>query len=158
MELPMLNRTCGACHACCISPHIPVLTKPAGEPCRYLQQGMGCAVYERRPMACRDFRCVWIDSPILDDSLRPDRCGAMFEAYHEERVVIMTALQPKTWMCGEPSRLIAQMLHDDYPVWVIDGKDRHLLLPAGMSQETAEHRTMAAWRRQTWQQPAIQPT
>lgn len=156
--LPMINRECGDCHYCCISPHIPVLGKPAGQPCVHLNMAKGCTQYAIRPMACREFKCVWLESPVLGNDLRPDRCHVMFEAYYEERMVIATSTQPGAWQRGEPYKLIMRMLFDGYPVWIVEGVDRHLLLPQGMTKAQAEQRTIGAWRRKTCQPQATQLT
>jgi hypothetical protein len=42
--------------------------------CRHCARG--CAIYDRRPILCRDFYCGWRQ---LDDSWRPDRSGVFVE-------------------------------------------------------------------------------
>jgi hypothetical protein len=80
----------------------------------------------------------------------------MIEAYYEERLIIATVTKPDAWQRGEPQKLIFRMLMDGYPVWIVDGKDKHLLLPRDVTQEQAEARTVHAWRRKTWQPQATQ--
>ncbi|MHC4217976.1 MAG: hypothetical protein ACYSU7_05915 [Planctomycetota bacterium] len=42
--------------------------------------GGGCAIYETRPQACRDFACSWLrdEHGLLLDGDRPDKLGVVF--------------------------------------------------------------------------------
>ena len=71
-------RHCGECTACCegwLSSKV-VGMKP-GMPCQH-RTDSGCAIYENRPdIPCKQFRCAWLDADDLDESLRPDKSGAI---------------------------------------------------------------------------------
>lgn len=71
----------------------------------------------------------------------------MFELYAPEKTVVMVAT--RRWATGEPMKLVRQMVADGYPVWVRYGKQRHVLLPNGMSEQAAKVRAEAAWSRRT---------
>jgi hypothetical protein len=70
-------RACGDCTICCIVPGIdtPQIQKLTGARCRNCGDG-GCAIYEARPRACRDFTCAWLDGALGDD-WRPDVSGVL---------------------------------------------------------------------------------
>jgi hypothetical protein len=70
------ERTCGDCHKCCEGYLvIKDLGVERGKPCKHLLAG-GCAIYEDRPAACRDFLCEWKRLPsIYPDGMRPDKLG-----------------------------------------------------------------------------------
>jgi len=71
-------RHCGECTACCegwLSSEV-VGMKP-GVPCQH-RTDSGCAIYENRPdNPCKQFRCAWLDTDELDESMRPDKSGAI---------------------------------------------------------------------------------
>jgi hypothetical protein len=77
-----MNRQCGDCQLCCKlvpvkegfvvnnTQHLPTFVKPAGCRCPHQKHGVGCAIYERRPMSCRLWTCAWLVGTALR---RPDR-------------------------------------------------------------------------------------
>lgn len=86
----MVSRECGACAACCYLPAVPELGKDVFQDCAHSRSKMaarplprvgptGCEIYERRPQACRDYRCLWLDDALGTDDDRPDRLGLMFD-------------------------------------------------------------------------------
>lgn len=82
MARPQGLRSCGGCTECCTVVPVDLVTlqKPAYARCPHLSEafeakGPGCGIYPTRPTTCRAWSCVWLDSPVLPDELRPDRCG-----------------------------------------------------------------------------------
>jgi hypothetical protein len=49
------------------------IAKPAGEWCPHCSPGVGCALHPTHPLSCQQFACLWLTSPRIPDSLRPDR-------------------------------------------------------------------------------------
>lgn len=76
----METRSCGDCVACCkiLVVDTPEFKKPAGVLCNHCS-GTGCAIYETRFPICRSYLCVWRRIEPLDDTLRPDRLGILFQ-------------------------------------------------------------------------------
>jgi hypothetical protein len=76
------GRSCGECTACCRELAIvdPALTKLPGVNCPNCVVGTGCAIYDTRPSACRNYYCLWRSIPDLPDAWRPDRIGVMIIA------------------------------------------------------------------------------
>jgi hypothetical protein len=76
--------TCGGCTACCHTLPVPEVPVRAFEHCRHERlppsATIGCAIYPRRPSACRLWSCQWLLSPDWPDELRPDRCGAVVDS------------------------------------------------------------------------------
>lgn len=84
-----MPRQCGSCTACCTTLVIEALDKPAFQRCPNdcsgcAGTGGGCAVYDDRPQACRNFRCLWLDGHLADDQ-RPDQLGVMFTTTHHDQ-------------------------------------------------------------------------
>ena len=68
------DRTCGGCTACCKTHGVAELQKPGGTLCSHCDEGVGCRIYDRRPEACRTYRCSWLISLGLEE-YRPDKTG-----------------------------------------------------------------------------------
>ena len=79
---------CGNCTSCCTLFYIdsnkiknddifPVKVE-SGQSCQY-QDHFGCTRHEDRPQICRNFFCAYAESDDLPISLRPDKCGIIFE-------------------------------------------------------------------------------
>lgn len=142
-------KECGTCALCCKLVDVPDLSS-RGEWCRFARPGDpcgGCSVHDTRPATCRGYECLWKLTSVLDKNLRPDRCGVIFEAHHNEMIVVANVdeKRPDAWKVGASKLLIQQMLTDRYVVWVMYNDDRHLLLPEGMTEETAWERTEVIW-------------
>lgn len=73
------DRSCGECTACCrvLAIDDPDLRKDAGPLCAH-SSGTGCAIYARRPEACRTWYCLWRRIDAMPEAARPDRIGVMF--------------------------------------------------------------------------------
>lgn len=148
-------RECGECTLCCTLLEVPVLEKASGEACAHCHPG-GCSIYYGRPGQCH-WDCLWLAEPSLPDELRPDIHGVLFEPFWDARVVVAMAEPGAVWKKGPPANLIHTMLADGYVVWVMQEKDRHVILPEGVTQEEAEERAKRAWRGK-WQARAIPQT
>lgn len=55
-----LRRECTLCGACCAAPDIAALQKPLSVPCKHLDAGCKCAIYESRPPVCRNYTPDWV--------------------------------------------------------------------------------------------------
>ena len=81
----MSERQCGECTACCTYLKIdtPELQKHGGVDCEHLEPRRGCRIYEQRPQVCRDFLCLWRQTPAVPDDWRPDLSGVLLVATKE---------------------------------------------------------------------------
>src|SRR5688572_7667300 len=70
---PVPGRACGSCTLCCKTVAVPELAKPPGIWCPHSSRCGGCAIYDLRPAACRDFHCEWMLSTALGPEWKPDR-------------------------------------------------------------------------------------
>lgn len=78
------ERSCGPCRVCCSATVLVYedrTVKDFGVPCKHLNPKAGdcngCTVYSKRPQACRDFVCSWLDEGI---GKRPDKIGVLTES------------------------------------------------------------------------------
>lgn len=86
---------CTLCGGCCVAPDIAALDKPLGRVCVHLADDLRCAIYERRPDACRAYQpdelCERIAAPTLAE--RVALYLAIFDLTDEaERVRVSGAL------------------------------------------------------------------
>lgn len=151
-------KSCGDCHECCHLPairdrHTHEVFKSDFADCEYLGEHDGCTIYGERPIPCRAFNCLWRTNIVLDWQLRPDRCGVMFEVFPTEKTVIALTRTDAKWYEGAVKQLIDRMVLDDYCVWVIrlnkdtGNKERNIVLPKGVTQQTAEARAKMIGKR-----------
>jgi hypothetical protein len=68
-----MNRSCGDCTACCRILPVPEIDKPALTRCAHQRHGKGCSIYDKRPMSCRLWSCLWLTDEATSDLSRPDR-------------------------------------------------------------------------------------
>lgn len=84
---PTSNRTCGKCTVCCTAMAVDELGKLEGVACVHLDPGgKGCQLYgdPRRPRACQEWNCGWLQDGVTDtqtmpDRWRPDHCGVIID-------------------------------------------------------------------------------
>lgn len=75
----MIKNECGSCNYCCEVLPIPEIQKPESVLCKNCTETKGCNIYNSRPTSCINFDCVYLQSNDMDESLRPNECGVMFE-------------------------------------------------------------------------------
>lgn len=96
-EAPVPGRSCRGCTLCCRLPDIDALDKPADEWCRHCIAGSGCAIYESRPQLCRDFLCLWMTDPELDDMWAPARSHMMVYRQGNQVTILADPDFPDLW-------------------------------------------------------------
>ena len=88
---------CGSCTLCCKLPDIPELDKPRDQWCRHCAIGTGCRIYESRPVPCREFNCLWLESQKeakpLPLALRPDK-SKMVLTFGQDRKDVLGYCDP----------------------------------------------------------------
>lgn len=79
------SRTCGECTLCCFSHAVSPrqgesFNKEAVTWCEHCAIGIGCKIYENRPIGCREFKCGWLTGLAADDE-RPDRTHVVMHRF-----------------------------------------------------------------------------
>ncbi len=104
------RRACGSCTLCCnlmgVVMDAPEPIKPANTDCAHCS-GRGCAIYDDRPKACRDFKCGWLASQRLTGggwpiAARPDKSGVVVEVNSQGNMCVHQR-EPDDWQ-REPLR------------------------------------------------------
>ena len=72
---------CDGCTMCCKAFEIKELNKMPGEICKFVIEGKGCSVHntDKMPIECSTFECAYYNVPKVNENLRPDKCGIIFE-------------------------------------------------------------------------------
>lgn len=123
-----INRSCGACHACCVHVAVRAFDKPIGEPCHLIQLNADapesgcCGDYANRPSECQQYTCGWMDGYLPDD-MRPDQCGVMFETAEIQwprRITLLMGWEIEAGAWEKWEQAVALSIPPDTVVGVID--------------------------------------
>lgn len=101
-SLPVINRTCGNCTACCYVLEIKELGKGYHEDCKHVTHALvissqaGCGIYEERPHSCRVFQCGWLQG-LFSEGARPDKLGIMFHETSEKSELGVVPVAWEVW-------------------------------------------------------------
>jgi hypothetical protein len=90
----------------------------------------------------------------MPEELRPSKCKVAFES-HPEGVTIahVDKHRPDAWKNRPVVGVLKKLVREGEPVFVMVGKDRHLLLPKDVSETEAKKRARAAFVRVTHGSP-----
>lgn len=75
------RQECTLCGACCAAPDIAALQKPLGVPCKHLDAGCKCAIYESRPPVCRNYTPDWVCGEVAPLPTLAERIKRYLEVY-----------------------------------------------------------------------------
>lgn len=147
---PAPARSCGTCTLCCklmaVSGFASVEDKPQGEWCRFCdKKGGGCAIYDARPQACRDFVCGWLGG-IGTEPMKPSRSKVVLAArppMPDGRRVLLAHVDPnnpEAFRQGAMGQFIQHAVSKGVVVVVIKGTSRLLLCnDPSLIQQVARH-------------------
>jgi hypothetical protein len=125
-------RECNTCQECCIHINVVPLNKPAGIKCKHLCKS-GCGIYAKRPEACAQFTCSWLDG-YLPDALKPEKCGLLFETTWIEwprKIFALVGFENKPKMLKKHAHLIKKSLKPGVVAMLITyGKKEQVLIGA----------------------------
>jgi len=86
----VVQNVCGGCTMCCkllgiIDMEPP---KPKDVWCRHAQKGVGCAIYETRPLSCREYQCLWLQLNMAPE-FRPDKIHGTLAATNDGQNIVL---------------------------------------------------------------------
>jgi Fe-S-cluster containining protein len=80
LNLGKNNRSCKDCTKCCegyLQAEIHGVNI-SGKGCQYLDEGVGCTIYEDRPEhPCRTFICYWQEQDLVPEHLKPSEANVI---------------------------------------------------------------------------------
>jgi hypothetical protein len=68
---PKTVRDCDGCTLCCKVMEVQEIAKPGGKWCQHCRTGVGCGIYETRPLACSAYVCGYLTLPELGEEWKP---------------------------------------------------------------------------------------
>jgi hypothetical protein len=91
--------SCGDCGLCCNLMEVTSLNKPRRQWCSHFKRGVGCGIYEDRPVDCRAFQCAFLTVDGLSDDWRPDRAGFLIwtDGVQKRLIVDVDPARPFSW-------------------------------------------------------------
>jgi hypothetical protein len=143
------SRTCEGCDLCCTAMGVESIEKGPGVRCPHLAgaPGTSCSVYKTRPLACREFLCLWRGSDTsLPANLFPPRAGFVVALTNDFRVfpLLFTVhpdpARPDAWKTPA-NRAVFKALARDFNAMVVVGQHhlaRHVFAPNGNEYSKAQ--------------------
>jgi hypothetical protein len=129
------DRQCGSCSLCCKILRVDELDKPMDQWCGHFKSGQGCSIHGSHPQSCRNYHCMWIISPAMPQSARPDRSKVMFSLDDDGRRIIARADPdfPDAWrqnpIHGQLRAWAGAYWFKGRTIWAMVGKRMWLIAP-----------------------------
>lgn len=137
-------RNCGKCTLCCYFLPVSEYDSEEYKYCSNCTPKMGCMVYETRREVCKSFGCLWWHELSMPESLRPDKCGVMFEVPYGTKTYIAYVDPEKinSWRSKSIQGLIRKIVRTNHPVVVVHKKERTVYTTKTMGMEDVKREVM----------------
>lgn len=113
---------CGECTACCRVFAVPKV-KTLHEWCKHCTIGVGCNIYQDRPVECTDFECIWLQSQLKDKvkfgpELRPDKCKVVISTTTHPRIISFITMHgySTVWRQGKLYDLALTLIKNGFQI------------------------------------------
>jgi hypothetical protein len=139
-------RTCEGCTKCCdgwLAAKIEDQQLQPGSPCKYVDCGVGCTIYNDRPEeVCSTFQCGWKDGEVVPEQFSPKEIGQIITVQQlEEMEYILVAYAGKEIASDFLSWLVTFAVARQLNVeWSVNGQP-HML--GSQTFIEARHRQLA---------------
>jgi len=132
------KRNCGSCTLCCLVTRVPEFEKLENIWCSHCNINKDCNIYEQRPLSCKKFECEWYSNAKLDENLRPDKCGVVFEKFTD--LTYFALVDPNRALAWQDKCImdfINQLLFTGHAVAITSGinSEKHIIVPIGYTPE-----------------------
>jgi hypothetical protein len=130
---------CGTCTMCCKVMGVSELDKPKNTQCEHCAIGKGCKIYDDRPVSCKEFRCIWLQSQTLhaamDLKMRPDKSKVILHTTVGEDVVVAKCdpKYPDAWRWKGIGLLLGKL--SEKCLVLVDNGKQYWLLEKGQAKE-----------------------
>jgi hypothetical protein len=134
------ERECGDCVSCCEIPSIdsPKLKKPADVLCPNCTKP-GCGIYDKRPVVCRQWYCLWRRLDTLATDMRPEKSKVMFSLHYsvmprnifEKAFIIGRTLESwEIFYTPAVAAALDSLIQEfELPLWLNYGNQQKLVYP-----------------------------
>ena len=105
--------------------------------CTHCLSGEGCGIHNDRSQTCRDWECLWLSQPQIPDTLRPDKCGVVFELPNYSTTYVGYVIPDRlgAWEKPDVRVFINKINKAGYSVLIIQGNEQFYSLVDGMTKE-----------------------
>lgn len=130
----MSENRCGDCNGCCSLFPVEEINKPRNTLCQYWDNG--CTIYDKRPQACRDYDCGYIQGKGISEKLRPDKCGIIFSKRSER--IFTGSLIPLIDVTEEAKKQVYSFSKQGFSVilFSVDEPTIHIVLSEGHNEQS----------------------
>jgi uncharacterized protein len=136
MQSLATNR-CGDCNLCCLLTAVPELAKPVRSWCHNCSED-GCKIYQNRPQSCKNYFCLWYVNEWMGESLRPDKCGVIFEKLVDSTTYLVLVAPDRITALNSPKvvELALRLVKEGSAVVaIVPNFQPRLILPEGKTQQ-----------------------
>lgn len=95
--IPVSDRVCGECQECCRVLAVVEVWKPKHRQCEH-QCPTGCAIQDKKPETCKEYRCHWLQGKFGREDERPDKLGLIFD---DQAYMIVSAWETREGALNE---------------------------------------------------------
>ena len=82
---------------CCYLLGVPEIDKPGISECPHCMSGISCGIYQDRPRTCRDYSCLWLVHPNIDDAWYPPAAHMVLDMVDDIIRVTLDPACPDRW-------------------------------------------------------------
>lgn len=121
-------RSCDGCTKCCegwLSATIHGEEMYPGKPCQFVDAGVGCKIYNKRPKdPCKNFACMWKVVDDVPEEFKPSEIDVIFTRYDIQGVPYLAAVEAGSKLDSSVlswfvTYCVARLLN---ACWTIEGK------------------------------------
>lgn len=100
---------CDGCTICCDLLPVPVLNKASYIRCVHCKLSK-CMIHDHKPDYCTSYDCMYSQSEKLPVSLRPDKCGIVFEKVNDKLILSIQHpdMQPTVMATNQANEFVKQ--------------------------------------------------
>jgi len=130
---------CGKCTMCCKLMGVVELDKPKHTQCNHCQIGVGCKIYNDRPISCREFKCIWLQTQATNKSLplqmRPDKSKVVLHTTPDEKALVakVDPNYPDAWKWKQMGYMLG--LLSEKTMVLVDNSKEYWLLRNGKADQ-----------------------
>lgn len=143
---------CGKCTMCCKLMGVDELQKPKFVQCTYCEIGVGCGIYDARPLGCRSFKCIWLQTQDTDKPMplqtRPDKSKVVLHTTPDEKALIakVDPNYPDAWkwkqiglMLGTISNTVMVLVDNGKEYWLLRHGNADQVQMSAPDKDGVEH-------------------
>ena len=93
-----MKRECGECSLCCKVMGVPEVKPERHSWCPHADPGRGCKIYEKRPLPCQQFVCLWLIDEKLGEHWYPAKSKILIDYRDNVLCFVVDPAYPRRWL------------------------------------------------------------